>query len=179
MSLSARQSVLQSHLSSRDAAKRGKSDLEEENRNEDGGGRIPILQLDSPWAWFYYITFGIQLLVVSYFVAARELMTVVSDSPSETYMAILKGVSSQVPAMAAYSLVIAGTAEGLRMIAERYLARRFAEGKKKGITESEERLARWLDDNPAIKAAIESGEASPPPFLNGNHRNGQSGSGRE
>ena len=198
MSLSARQSVLQSHLSSRDAAKRGKSDLEEENRNEYGGGRIPILQLDSPWAWFYYITFGIQLLVVSYSVAARELMTVVSDSPSETYMAILKGVSSQVPAIAAYSLAIAGTAEGIRMIAERYLARRFAEGKREGReegkkegreegekagmeagrAESDERLARWLDANPAVKAAIESGEASPPPFLNGNHRDRESGNGR-
>ena len=72
------------------------------------------------------------------------------------------------------------------MIAERYLARRFAEGKKKGreegkeeaIVESQERLARWLDANPAIKAAIESGEASPPPFLNGNHRDRQSGNGR-
>ena len=156
--------------------------MEEDNRNEDGGGRIPMLQLDSPWAWFYYVTFGIQLLVVSYFVAVRELATVVSDSPSETYMAILKGVSSQAPAMAAYSLVIAVTMEGLRMIAERYLARRFAEGKKEGReevrVESQKSLARWLDANPAIKAAIESGEASPPPFLNGNHRDQQSGNGR-
>ena len=156
--------------------------MEEENRNEDSGGRIPIFQPDSPWAWFYYIIFGIQLLVISYFVAARELTTVVSDSPSETYMAILKSVSSNVPAIAAYSLVIAVTVEGLRMIAERYLARRFAEGRAEGrkegkeegmkeaSVESQERLARWLDANPAIKAAIESGEASPPPFLNGNHR---------
>ena len=62
------------------------------------------------------------------------------------------------------------------MIAERYLARRFAEGKKQGIEEGvkqatveyDEELARWLDANPAIKDAIESGEASPPPFRNGN-----------
>ena len=156
--------------------------MEEENRNEDSGGRIPILQLDSPWAWFYYITFGIQLLTISYFIAERELIAVVSDSPSETYMAILKSVSSHVPAMAAYSLVIAVTMEGLRMIAERYLARRFAEGKREGekraSAEYDEKLARWLDANPAIKAAIESGEVSPPPFLNGNHRDQQSGNGR-
>lgn len=63
--------------------------MEEENRNEDSGGRIPIFQLDSPWAWFYYITFGIQLVAVSYFAAERELAMVVSDSPSETYIAIL------------------------------------------------------------------------------------------
>ena len=85
------------------------------------------------------------------------------------------------------------------MIAERYLARRFAEGKKRGVEEGraegieegkkrgveegraegieegvkqasveyDERLARWLDANPAVKDAIESGEVNPPPFLNG------------
>ena len=89
------------------------------------------------------------------------------------------------------------------MIAERYLARRFAEGKKQGIEEGraegvvegkkqgvvegkkqglaegvkqasaeyDERLARWLDANPAIKDAIESGEVNPPPFLNGDYTN--------
>ena len=56
------------------------------------------------------------------------------------------------------------------MIAERYLARRFAEGKEEGRVEYQERLARWLDANPKIKAVIESGEATPPPLLNGNHR---------
>ncbi len=141
-----------------------------------------MFQLDSPWAWFYYITFGIQILVVTYFVAERELVAVVSDSPSETYMAILKSVSSHTPATVAYSVIIAGTVEGLRMIAERYLARRFSEGKEEGkeegIAESEEKLARWLDANPAIKAAIESGEASPPPFLNGSHLDRQPGSDR-
>ena len=141
-----------------------------------------MFQLDSPWAWFYYITFGIQILVVTYFVTERELVAVVSDSPSETYMAILKSVSSHTPAIVAYSVIIAGTVEGLRMIAERYLARRFSEGKEEGkeegIAESEEKLARWLDANPAIKAAIESGEASPPPFLNGSHLDRRSGSGR-
>ena len=137
-----------------------------------------MLQLDSPWAWFYYITFGIQLLVVTYFVAERELVAAVSDSPSETYMAILKSVSSHIPAIVAYSLIIAGTVEGLRMIAERYLARRFSEGRKQAAVEYDDKLARWLDDNPVIKAAIESGEASPPPFLNGNHRDRQSGSDR-
>ena len=182
--LLARRSVLQSHLSILGAVNWDKSDLEEDSRHEDSGGRIPIFQLDSPWAWFYYITFGIQLMAVSYFSVARELTEVVSDSPSETYMAILKSVSSHVPAIAAYSLGIAVTVEGLRMIAERYLARRFAEGKEEGKEEGREegkeegrveyqaRLAQWLDANPKIRAAIESGEASPPPFLNGNYRGG-------
>ena len=119
--------------------------------------------------------------------AESEIRTAVSNSPSETYTLIMKSVSSQVPATAAYSLIIAATAEGLRMIAERYLARRFAEGKEEGKkqgraegreqgraegkeqgrVESFEELARWLDANPAIKEAIESGDADPPPFLDG------------
>ncbi len=60
------------------------------------------------------------------------------------------------------------------MIAERYLARRFAEGKKQGKAESFEELARWLDANPVIKkaieSAVESGEANPPPFINRSSR---------
>jgi len=134
---------------------------------------MPLIQFDSPWAWFYYATFVIQLAAATYPAAIHELATVVADSPFDTYAAILKSVSPQVAGMGAYSFAIAGIAEGLRMIAERYLAKRFAEGKKQGreegIAASERRMAEWLDANPAIKEAIESGEASPPPFLNGNH----------
>ena len=159
------------------------ADSEEPNAERDSGGQPPLIRFDSPWAWFYYITFGIQVLAATYYAAESEIRTAVSNSPSETYTLIMKAVSSQVPAMAAYSLIIAATAEGLRMIAERYLARRFAEGKKQGRAEGREQgraegkeqgraeslqeLARWLDANPAIKEAIESGDADPPPFLDG------------
>ena len=171
------------------------ADSEEPNAERDSGGQPPLIRFDSPWAWFYYITFGIQVLVATYFAAESEISAAVSNSPPEIYTLIMKVVSSQVPAMAAYSLIIAATAEGLRMIAERYLARRFAEGKEEGKkqgraegreqgraegkeqgrvegreqgrVESFEELARWLDANPAIKEAIESGEANPPPFLDG------------
>ena len=146
--------------------------MEEETRNEDSGGRMPLIRFDSPWAWFYYATFVIQLAAATYLAAIHELAMVVADSPFDTYAAILKSVSSQVAGMGAYSFAIAGIAEGLRMIAERYLAKRFAEGKKQGRAEGiaayERRMAEWLDANPAIKEAVESGEASPPPFLNGN-----------
>lgn len=155
--------------------------MEEETRSEDSGGRVPLIQFDSPWAWLYYATFVIQLAAATYPAAIHELATVVADSPFATYTAILKRVSPQVAGMGAYSFTIAGIVEGLRMIAERYLAKRFAEGKEQGrvegkkqgrveaIAASERRMAEWLDANPAIKEAIESGEASPPPFLNGNH----------
>ena len=42
--------------------------------------------------------------------------------------------------MAAYSLLIAVTVEVTRMIAERYLAKRFKQGKKEGIAEALEML---------------------------------------
>ena len=154
--------------------------MEEETRNEDSGGRMPLIRFDSPWAWFYYATFVIQLAAATYPAAIHELAMVVADSPFDTYAAILKSVSPQVAGMGAYSFTIAGIVEGLRMIAERYLAKRFAEGKKQGRAEGKElgraegiaayerRMAEWLDANPAIKEAVESGEASPPPFLNGN-----------
>ena len=155
------------------------ADSEEPNADRDSGGQPPLIRFDSPWAWFYYITFGIQVLVATYYAAESEISAAVSNSPPEIYTLIMKSVSSQVPAMAAYSLIIAATAEGLRMIAERYLARRFAEGKEEGRAEGKEEgkelgraeslqeLARWLDANPAIKEAIESGDADPPPFLDG------------
>ena len=157
------------------------ADSEELNTDRDSGGQPPLIRFDSPWAWFYYITFGIQVLTATYYAAESEIRTAVSNSPLETYTIIMKAVSSQVPAMAAYSLIIAAIVEGLRMIAERYLARRFAEGKKQGQeegkkqgrAESFQELARWLDANPVIKKAIESGEANPPPFLNGNSRDQQ------
>ncbi len=45
--------------------------------------------------------------------------------------------------MAAYSLLIAVTVEVTRMIAERYLATRFKQGKKEGIAE----VLEMLDDD--------------------------------
>lgn len=163
------------------------ADSEEQNADRDSGGQPPLIRFDSPWAWFYYITFGIQVLAATYYAAENEIGISASSSSSllEAYTLIMKAVSSQVPAMAAYSLIIAAIVEGFRMIAERYLARRFAEGKEEGKkqgraegleegrAESMEELAHWLDANPVIKKAIESGEANPPPFLNGSPRDQQ------
>ena len=108
------------------------ADSEEPSADRDSGGQPPLIRFDSPWAWFYYITFGIQVLAATYYAAENEIGISDSSSLLEAYTLIMKAVSSQVPAMAAYSLIIAAIVEGLRMIAERYLARRFAEGKKQG-----------------------------------------------
>ena len=55
-------------------------------------------------------------------------------------------VSVGVPGMAAYSLLIAVTVEVIRMIAERYLAKRFKQGKQEGIAQGkQEGISEVLD----------------------------------
>ncbi len=86
-------------------------DSEEQNTDRGSGGQPPLIRFDSPWAWFYYITFGIQILIATYYASESEIRTSAAGSPLETYTVIMKAVSSQVPAMAAYSLIIAATIE--------------------------------------------------------------------
>ena len=112
--------------------------------------RVPALSLNSPWAWFYYSTFGVQLVGMTIYEILRHAVAVPSATPFDIYAAILPEVSDGLPAMAAYSLLIAVTVEVIRMIAERYLAKRFKQGKQEGIDEGiaigEERAtARLLD----------------------------------
>ena len=107
-------------------------------RQNDGdagdSGRVPALSLDSPWAWFYYSTFGVQAVVVTAY-ALRYRTAISYNSALDIYIATLLEVSIRIPAMAVYSLFIAVTVEVIRMIAERYLAKRFRQGKAVGIAE--------------------------------------------
>ena len=107
---------------------------------------MSALSLNSPWAWFYYSTFGVQLVGVTIYAILRHADAVPSATPFGIYAAILPEVSDGLPAVAAYSLLIAVTVEVIRMIAERYLAKRFKQGKDEGIVIGEERAtARLLD----------------------------------
>ena len=158
--------------------------MEEEHRDDSGDGRILTFNLNSPWAWFYYSTFGIQLIVVSVIVMYRQILAVDSDPITDTYLAILKGVSPHVPAIAAYSMALAVTVEGVRMFADAVLEKRFRKGRQKGREEgradAQKELATLVSHSPtiqeAIQKAVESGEIELPPYLkdinelNGNHR---------
>ena len=108
--------------------------IQEQEGNEDTE-RVPALSLDSPWAWLYYSTFGVQLVVVTIYAVLRYAVAAPSAMPFDIYAAILPEVSDGIPAMAAYSLLIAVTVEVIRMIAERYLAKRFKQGKQEGIAQ--------------------------------------------
>ncbi len=154
--------------------------MEEDNQYEDSSGRILRLRLASPWAWFYYSIFGIQLVVVSVITIYRQVVVVSSDPITDTYLAILKEVSPHVPAMAAYSMALAVIVEGVRMLVDGILEKRYRKGRRQGREDAQKEWAALVGHSPtiqaAIQAAIESGEIKPPPFLkdidglNGNHR---------
>ena len=113
---------------SRDASIQGQE-------GDEDTDRMPALSLNSPWAWFYYSTFGAQLVGMTIYEILRHAVAVPSATPFDIYAAILPEVSDGLPAMAAYSLLIAVTVEVIRMIAERYLAKRFKQGKQEGVKE--------------------------------------------
>lgn len=111
--------------------------MKADSNGEDGNTRAPALSLDSPWAWFYYSTFGVQVVVVTVYIL-RYRTAIASNSTLDTYIATLLEVSIRIPAMAVYSLLLAVIVEVIRMIAERYLEKRFRQGKMEGREEGRE-----------------------------------------
>lgn len=107
--------------------------MKEDSNGDNGNERVPALSLDSPWAWFYYSTFAAQVIVVTAYMLRHQVAVAAHEGTLDIYIAILLRVSVGVPAMAAYSLLIAVTVEAARMIAEKYLAKRFRQGKKEGV----------------------------------------------
>jgi hypothetical protein len=110
---------------------------------------VPALSLDSPWAWFYYSTFAVQVAIVTAYMFREQAAVVTSNTALDTYISVLLEVSIGVPAMAAYSLLIAVTVEAIRMIAERYLAKRFRQGKREGRKASA-KVWHWA----SVKASV-------------------------
>ena len=115
--------------------------MRQDNDEENGDGQVPALSLDSPWAWFYYSTFAAQVVVVTAYMLRSGVVAAQQNTAAalDIYIIALLEVSTRVPGMAAYSLLIAVTVEVTRMIAERYLAKRFRQGKREGIAEGEAR----------------------------------------
>ena len=112
--------------------------MRQDNGDENSDGQVPALSLDSPWAWFYYSTFAAQVVVVTTYALLKQVALERYDA-LDIYIATLMEMSVGVPGMAAYSLLIGVTVEVTRMIAERYLAKRFRQGKKEGIAEGQAR----------------------------------------
>ena len=138
--------------------------------------RVPIWDIPGLWTWSYYGLFGIQIAVVSCTVIWHEIKSATRDSPYETYIAIYHNISPSVIAITAQTLVIILALEGLRMLAERYLKKRYSEGKAEGEEAAHSlyppEIREW---NRRRLEAEEKGEDfnEPPPAFNG--RNGKSG----
>ena len=120
--------------------------MRQDNGDENSDGQVPALSLDSPWAWFYYSTFAAQVVVVTTYALLKQVALERYDA-LDIYIATLMEMSVGVPGMAAYSLLIGVTVEVTRMIAERYLAKRFRQGKKEGIAEGRSEVLDMLDDD--------------------------------
>ena len=119
----------------------------QESIEEYGNGRVSALSLDSPWAWFYYSTFAAQVVVVTAYTLLDHVAAAIHNTALSIYIATLMEVSVGVPGMAAYSLLIAVTVEVTRMIAERYLAKRFRQGKVEGKAEGRAEVLDMLDED--------------------------------
>ena len=144
--------------------------------------RVPIWGIPGLWTWSYYGLFGIQIVIVSCTVIWHEIKSVSQDSPYETYTAIYHNISPSVIAITAQTLVIILALEGLRMLAERYLKKRYAEGKAEGRAEGEAEgekaahslyppeIREWNRRRLEAEAKGEDFNEPPPPF-NGTNRN--------
>ena len=150
--------------------------------------RVPIWGIPGLWTWFYYGLFGIQIGIVSFTVIWHEIKSVTHDSPYETYIAIYHNISPSVIAITAQTLVVILALEGFRMLAERYLKKRYAEGRAKGEAEGRaegraegEEVAHSLYppeirewNRRRIEAEVRGEDFNePPPSVNG--RSGESG----
>jgi len=85
----------------------------------------------------------------------REIYRNTDDTALDTVLAISLGVSPHVVTIAAETLVIVLILEGITMLAERYLKRRFEEGKAEGKSEGIE-----LGKEAGKAAGIELGRAA-------------------
>ena len=116
----------------------------------------------------FLIVFLLQFLIFSGFLAYHEVTAVPTDAKT-TMLAILAGMAP-LGFISAVNTVVA--VEGVEMLAERYLRRRYEAGKAEGLKEGEERgVAQawevWQDWNQRRLAAEAASEQfnEPPPEL--------------
>ena len=95
--------------------------------------RVSIWSIARYWGVVYYILFSVQIAGIIGLVGWREIFRNTDDTAVDTLIAISLGVSPHVVTVAAETLVIVLILEGITMLAERYLKRRFEEGKSEGI----------------------------------------------
>ena len=109
-------------------------------------GRISIWSISEACGVVYYILFSLQITVVICLISWHEIFHNTDDTPTETLIAIGQGTAPLVITIAAETLVILLTLEGTVMLAERYLKRRYEEGRKEVLRRQKRynaRLKAW------------------------------------
>ena len=97
--------------------------------------RISIWSIAGNWLTAFYILFSIEVTIIVALVAWREIVQRTDDTAIETAMAIGTGSAPNIFTAAAINIAILFQAEVTKMLAERYLKRRFEEGKEEGKAE--------------------------------------------
>ena len=119
-------------------------------------GRISIWSISEAWGVVYYILFSLQITVVICLISWQEIFHNTDDTPTETLIAIGQGTAPLVITIAAETLVILLTLEGTVMLAERYLKRRYEEGREEVLRRQKRynaRLKAW--DTRRLKSIAE------------------------
>lgn len=97
--------------------------------------RISIWSIAGNWLTAFYILFSIEVTIIVALIAWREIVQRTDDSAIETAMAIGTGSAPNIFTAAAINIAILFQAEVTKMLAERYLRRRFEEGREEGKEE--------------------------------------------
>ena len=103
---------------------------------------MALPNVDKSREGWYLGLFFVQCLACLGLLAWYEVTDNTSDSTLATVVAIAKGMGQLVIVVAAWTVTLL---EGYSMLAERYLRRRYREGRSEGIAEGRvERDAEWL-----------------------------------
>lgn len=121
-------------------------------------GRISIWSISEAWGVVYYILFSLQITVVICLISWQEIFHNTDDTPTETLIAIGQGTAPLVITIAAETLVILLTLEGTVMLAERYLKRRYEEGRKEVLRRQKRYNARLKAWNARRLKSVAEGE---------------------
>ncbi len=120
--------------------------------------RSSIWSVSEKWTWAYFAFFILQLILVTLFVTYQETVTFNGDDRITTYLEIERRVSSAILAIAGQSMVLVLILEVIRMIAERYLKRRYSEGQ----AEANRKWVDWLKQKEAAEREGREFDEPPP-----------------
>lgn len=93
-------------------------------------GRVSIWSISQNWGVIYYILFSAQTTIALCLISWQKIVTKPEGTPTETLIAIGQASAPLILTIAAETLVIVLAMEGIAMLAERYLKKRYEDGKK-------------------------------------------------